>query len=421
MKPHPDSFKALDTLRVGDRTYRYFRLGALEQSGIARLARMPFSLKILLENLLRFEDGRAVLRDDVEALARWSAGAPPQEREIAFTPARVLLQDFTGVPCVVDLAAMRDAMADMGGNPETINPLQPVEMVIDHSVQVDYFGSSDALAKNTDLEFERNSERYAFLKWGQSALKGLRVVPPGTGIVHQVNIEYLARVVFGASGSGDAPLAYPDTAVGTDSHTTMVNGLGVLAWGVGGIEAEAAMLGQPVTMLIPEVVGFRLDGALREGVTATDLVLTVAELLRKKGVVGKFVEFYGSGLSALPVVDRTTISNMSPEFGSTVAIFPIDDRTLEYLRLTGRPREQIDLVAAYAKAQGLFRTDASPDPEFADTLSLDLVDGRAEPRRTPPAAGPRAALRRQGVVRARAQRLDRRSRACQRRGRALRR
>ena len=383
MKPHPDSFKALDTLRVGDRTYRYFRLGALEQSGIARLARMPFSLKILLENLLRFEDGRAVLRDDVEALARWSAGAPPQEREIAFTPARVLLQDFTGVPCVVDLAAMRDAMAGMGGNPEAINPLQPVEMVIDHSVQADYFGSSDALAKNTDLEFERNSERYAFLKWGQSALKGLRVVPPGTGIVHQVNIEYLARVVFGASDSGDAPLAYPDTAVGTDSHTTMVNGLGVLAWGVGGIEAEAAMLGQPVTMLIPEVVGFRLDGALREGVTATDLVLTVAELLRKKGVVGKFVEFYGSGLSALPVVDRTTISNMSPEFGSTVAIFPIDDRTLEYLRLTGRPREQIDLVAAYAKAQGLFRTDASPDPEFADTLSLDLATVE------PSLAGPR--------------------------------
>ncbi len=383
MKPHPDSFKALDTLRVGDRTYRYFRLGALEQSGIARLARMPFSLKILLENLLRFEDGRAVLRDDVEALARWSAGAPPQEREIAFTPARVLLQDFTGVPCVVDLAAMRDAMAGMGGNPEAINPLQPVEMVIDHSVQADYFGSSDALAKNTDLEFERNSERYAFLKWGQSALKGLRVVPPGTGIVHQVNIEYLARVVFGAFDSGDAPLAYPDTAVGTDSHTTMVNGLGVLGWGVGGIEAEAAMLGQPVTMLIPEVVGFRLDGALREGVTATDLVLTVAELLRKKGVVGKFVEFYGSGLSALPVVDRTTISNMSPEFGSTVAIFPIDDRTLEYLRLTGRPREQIDLVAAYARAQGLFRTDGSPDPEFADTLSLDLATVE------PSLAGPR--------------------------------
>ncbi len=373
MNLHPNSFKALDTLRVGDRAYRYFRLAALEQSGIAKLERMPFSLKILLENLLRFEDGLAVVRDDVEALARWSAGAPPQEREIAFTPARVLLQDFTGVPCVVDLAAMRDAMADIGGDPEAINPLQPVEMVIDHSVQADYFGSSDALAKNTDLEFERNRERYAFLKWGKSALAGLRVVPPGTGIVHQVNIEYLARVVFGAADSGDAPLAYPDTAVGTDSHTTMVNGLGVLAWGVGGIEAEAAMLGQPVTMLIPEVIGFRLDGALREGVTATDLVLTVAELLRKKGVVGKFVEFYGSGLSALPVVDRTTISNMSPEFGSTVAIFPIDDRTLEYLRLTGRPREQIELVEAYAKAQGLFRTDASPDPEFADTLALDLA------------------------------------------------
>ena len=278
-----------------------------------------------------------------------------------------------------------------GGDPKAINPLQPVELVIDHSVQADYFGSNDALAKNTDLEFERNRERYAFLKWGQSALAGFRVVPPGTGIVHQVNIEYLARVVFGdvtlSLSKGDvAPdpvLAYPDTAVGTDSHTTMVNGLGVLAWGVGGIEAEAAMLGQPVTMLIPEVIGFCLKGALREGVTATDLVLTVAEILRRKGVVGKFVEFFGEGLSALPVVDRTTISNMSPEFGSTVAIFPIDDRTLEYLRLTGRPAEQIALVEAYAKAQGLFRNDATPDPEFADTLSLDLATVE------PSLAGPR--------------------------------
>ena len=273
---------------------------------------------------------------------------------------------------------MRDAMSAMGGDPKSINPLQPVELVIDHSVQADYFGSPDSFAKNTDLEFERNRERYAFLKWGQSALQGFRVVPPGTGIVHQVNIEYLARVIFDTDG-----LAYPDTAVGTDSHTTMVNGLGVLAWGVGGIEAEAAMLGQPVTMLIPEVVGFRLDGALREGVTATDLVLTVAEMLRRKGVVGKFVEFYGKGLSALPVVDRTTISNMSPEFGSTVAIFPIDDRTLEYLRLTGRPPAQVALVDAYAKAQGLFRTDATPDPDFADTLALDLAEVE------PSLAGPR--------------------------------
>jgi aconitate hydratase len=365
MNSHPNSFGALDTLRVGNRAYRYFRLKALEEAGIGRLAEMPFSLKILLENLLRFEDGRVVKRADIEALS--SAGKHARhEREISFTPARVLLQDFTGVPCVVDLAAMRDAMAQMGGDPKAINPLQPVELVIDHSVQADYFGSNDALAKNTDLEFERNQERYAFLKWGQSALTGFRVVPPGTGIVHQVNIEYLSRVIFGEE------VAYPDTAVGTDSHTTMVNGLGVLAWGVGGIEAEAAMLGQPVTMLIPQVVGFRLQGALRDGVTATDLVLTVAEMLRRKGVVGKFVEFYGSGLAALPVVDRTTISNMSPEFGSTVAIFPIDDRTLEYLHLTGRPSERIELVESYAKAQGLFRTQDDPDPEFADSLELDL-------------------------------------------------
>src|SRR5579863_8046957 len=374
MNPHPNSFGALDSLRAGDRSYAYFRLDALERGGIGKLSRLPFSLKILLENLLRCEDGRAVKRDDIEALGRYD-GRGGREREIAFTPARVLLQDFTGVPCVVDLAAMRDAMAEIGGDARVINPLQPVELVIDHSVQVDYFANAGALAKNTELEFERNRERYAFLKWGQSALQDFRVVPPGTGIVHQVNIEYLARVVFG--GAGGAPMAYPDTAVGTDSHTTMVNGLGVLAWGVGGIEAEAAMLGQPVTMLIPEVIGFRLDGALREGVTATDLVLTVAQMLRHKGVVGKFVEFFGAGLSALPVVDRTTISNMSPEFGSTVAIFPIDDRTLEYLRLTGRSREHVALVEAYAKAQGLFRTDASPDPEFADTLALDL--GSVEP------------------------------------------
>jgi aconitate hydratase len=373
MSPHPNSFGALDSLRAGDRSYAYFRLDALERAGIGKLSRLPFSLRILLENLLRCEDGSAVKRDDIETLARYD-GHGRHEREIAFTPARVLLQDFTGVPCVVDLAAMRDAMAEMGGDARVINPLQPVELVVDHSVQVDSFANAGALAKNTALEFERNRERYAFLKWGQSALQDFRVVPPGTGIVHQVNIEYLARVVFGtANASEERALAYPDTAVGTDSHTTMVNGLGVLAWGVGGIEAEAAMLGQPVTMLIPEVIGFRLEGALREGVTATDLVLTVAQMLRRKGVVGKFVEFYGKGLSALPVVDRTTISNMSPEFGSTVAIFPIDDRTLEYLRLTGRPAEQIALVDAYAKAQGLFRTDESPDPQFVDTLALDLA------------------------------------------------
>jgi aconitate hydratase len=375
MNQPTNSFNAVETLRAGDRSYAYFALGALERAGLTTLARLPFSIKILLENLLRFEDGRSVTRRDVEALAKWSPESSG-DREIAFRPARVLLQDFTGVPCVVDLAAMRDAMAAMGGDPKKINPLQPVELVIDHSVQIDFFGSSDALVKNAEIEFERNRERYAFLKWGQSALSGFRAVPPDTGIVHQVNIEYLARVIFGASSEvpqiDGKPLAYPDTCVGTDSHTTMVDGLGVLAWGVGGIEAEAAMLGQPVTMLIPEVVGFRLEGKLREGVTATDLVLTVTEMLRKKGVVGKFVEFFGRGLSALGVADRTTIGNMSPEFGSTVAIFPIDDRTLEYLRLTGRSAEHVALVEAYAKAQGLFRTDRTPDPQYTDILHLDL-------------------------------------------------
>ena len=380
MNQNVNSFNAIESLRVGDRTYTYFSLNAL--AGLTDLARLPFSLKILLENLLRFEDGRSVTKHDVESLARWSPTAR-HEKEIAFRPARVLLQDFTGVPCVVDLAAMRDAMADLGGDPKAINPLQPVELVVDHSVQIDFFGSAQALAKNAELEFQRNHERYAFLKWGQSAFAGFRAVPPDTGIVHQVNIEYLARVVFGAEDTAANPLAYPDTAVGTDSHTTMVDGLGVLAWGVGGIEAEAAMLGQPVTMLIPEVVGVRLEGALREGVTATDLVLTVTEQLRKKGVVGKFVEFFGPGLSALPVADRTTLGNMSPEFGSTVAMFPIDDRTLDYLRLTGRSSERIALVEAYAKAQGLFRTDATPDPEFSDVLRLNLSDVE------PSLAGPR--------------------------------
>ncbi len=387
MDPRTNSFNAAAALTVGDRSYTYYRLEALERAGLTKLERLPYSLKILLENLLRFEDGRSVTAADVEALARWKPGAAA-DREIAFRPARVLLQDFTGVPCVVDLAAMRDAMAEMGGDPRRINPLQPVELVIDHSVQVDFFGSNDALAKNSALEFERNRERYAFLKWGQSALDGFRAVPPDTGIVHQVNIEYLARVVFGSGGAGvtfDAKTAtaYPDTAVGTDSHTTMVNGLGVLAWGVGGIEAEAAMLGQPVTMLIPEVIGVGLDGALREGVTATDLVLHVTEMLRKRGVVGKFVEFFGKGLSNLPVADRTTLGNMSPEYGSTVAIFPIDDRTLDYLRLTGRSAEHVALVEAYAKAQGLFRTDSTPDPDYTDVLRLDLGDV------VPNLAGPR--------------------------------
>jgi aconitate hydratase len=383
---HPDSFSARATLAVGDRSYTIFRLDALERAGFAAAARLPFSLKILLENLLRFEDGRSVRKDDIAALASWT-GDSSADREIAFRPARVLLQDFTGVPAVVDLAAMRDAMAQMGGDPKQINPLQPVELVIDHSVQVDRFATADAFRINAQLEFERNGERYAFLKWGQGALDNFRAVPPDTGIVHQVNIEFLARVIFGAGGAGVAAseggVAYPDSVVGTDSHTTMVNGLGVLAWGVGGIEAEAAMLGQPVTMLIPSVIGVRVSGRLREGVTSTDLVLTITEMLRKRGVVGAFVEFFGSGLSTLGVADRTTIGNMSPEYGSTIAIFPIDEQTLEYLRLTGRSKEQIALVEAYAKAQGLFRTDASPDPVFSDVLDIDL--GSVEPT----LAGPR--------------------------------
>ncbi|HET9097265.1 MAG TPA: aconitate hydratase AcnA [Candidatus Baltobacteraceae bacterium] len=388
MNQHANSFNAVDRLVVGDRSYSYVRLSALQDAGVTHLDRLPYSLKILLENLVRFEDGRSVTKDDVEALAKWSPHHRTQ-REIAYRPARVLLQDFTGVPAVVDLAAMRDAMSAMGGDPRAINPLQPVELVIDHSVQVDAFGSGEAFKKNADLEFERNRERYAFLKWGQHALDNFRAVPPDTGIVHQVNIEFLSRVVFGGGGAGIAydektAYAYPDTVVGTDSHTTMANGLGALAWGVGGIEAEAAMLGQPVTMLIPDVIGINVTGQLREGVTATDLVLTVTEMLRKKGVVGKFVEFFGKGLSNLPVSDRVTLGNMSPEYGSTCAIFPIDEQTLEYLRLTGRAPEHIALVEAYAKAQGMFRTDATPDPEFTDIVHLELgsvVPSLAGPRR----------------------------------------
>ncbi|MGH8906106.1 MAG: aconitate hydratase [Egibacteraceae bacterium] len=372
-----NSFGARSRLRVGDRSYEIFRLDAL--AGRYDVARLPFSLKILLENLLRIEDGETVRAGDIEALAAWAPADEPA-REIAFSPARVLMQDFTGVPAIVDLAAMRDAIAEMGGDPAKINPLVPADLVIDHSVQVDVYGTSAAFERNATLEFERNRERYAFLRWGQDAFDGFRVVPPDTGIVHQVNLEYLAQVVYDNPVTGQA---YPDTLVGTDSHTTMVNGLGVLGWGVGGIEAEAAMLGQPVSMLIPQVVGFRLVGALPEGSTATDLVLTVTEMLRKRGVVGKFVEFYGSGLAHLPLADRATIGNMSPEFGSTCAIFPIDAETLRYLEFTGRPAERITLVEAYAKAQGLFHTPEGDDPVYSETLHLDLSDV------VPSLAGPR--------------------------------
>ena len=374
--PSSDSFGARSTLTVGGRDREIFRLGALQ--GRFDVARLPYSLKILLENLLRNEDGVGVRAADVEALATWVATEEPS-REIAFTPARVLMQDFTGVPAVVDLAAMRDAMADMGGDPSRIEPRVPAELVIDHSVQVDVYGTRDAFARNAELEFTRNRERYAFLRWGQGAFDAFKVVPPDTGIVHQVNLEYLARVVFERDGQ-----AYPDTLVGTDSHTTMINGLGVLGWGVGGIEAEAAMLGQPLSMLIPQVVGFRLGGELPEGATATDLVLTVTEQLRKRGVVGSFVEFFGPGLANLPLADRATIGNMSPEFGSTCAIFPIDAETLRYLEFSGRPAEQIELVEAYAREQGLFHDENSEEPTYSDVLGLDLgevVPSLAGPKR----------------------------------------
>jgi aconitate hydratase A / 2-methylisocitrate dehydratase len=368
MPEHPNSFDARATLKVGDRDLQIFRLDALQSK--YDVARLPFSLKVLLENLLRTEGNGSVEAADVEKLARWDAKAEPSE-EIAFTPARVVMQDFTGVPAVVDLAAMRDAMADLGGDPEKINPLVPAELVIDHSVQVDAFGTREAFTFNAEREFERNQERYAFLRWGQDGFDNFAVVPPDTGIVHQVNLEYLARVVFVDDRSG---LAYPDTLVGTDSHTTMINGLGVLGWGVGGIEAEAAMLGQPMSMLIPQVLGFKLHGELPEGATATDLVLTVTELLRRKGVVGKFVEFYGPGVSRLPLADRATIGNMSPEFGSTCAIFPIDAETLRYLAFSGRPKELIDLVEAYAREQGLWHDADSEEPTYSDTVELDLGD-----------------------------------------------
>jgi aconitate hydratase len=347
-----------------------FSLPALQREGFPEIARLPFSLKILLENLLRHEDGRFVKAADVEALARWDVKSAVQ-KEISFAPARVLLQDFTGVPAVVDLAAMRDGIARLGGDPNKVNPLQPVELVIDHSVQVDYFGQANAFQLNAELEFARNKERYAFLRWGQDAFDNFRVVPPDTGIVHQVNLEYLARVIM-SDDSSDGPLCFPDTLVGTDSHTTMVNGLGVMGWGVGGIEAEAAMLGQPISMLIPQVLGFRLVGTMLEGATATDLVLTITEKLRKHGVVGKFVEFFGPGLEHLTIADRATLGNMCPEYGATIAIFPIDDMTLDYLRLTGREPEQVALVEEYAKAQGMFRRSGDPDPVYTDVVELDL-------------------------------------------------
>jgi aconitate hydratase len=375
-----NTFQTRTSLALGAETIDYYSLPALE-SKYPALARLPFSLKILLENLLRREDNGHVQAADIEALATWKPGAPG--KEISFMPARVLLQDFTGVPCVVDLAAMRDGIVQLGGDPEQVNPLQPVELVIDHSVQVDHFGRPEAFALNAELEYYRNRERYTFLRWGQTAFRNFRVVPPETGIVHQVNIEYLARVVCRETIAGRT-VAYPDTVFGTDSHTTMVNGLGVVGWGVGGIEAEAAMLGQPSSMLIPPVVGFRLTGRLPEGATATDLVLTITEALRKHGVVGTFVEFYGPGLRHLTIADRVTLGNMCPEYGATVAIFPIDDMTLEYLRLTGREPRQVELVEAYARAQGLFRTDETPDPVYSQTLSLDLasvVPSLAGPRR----------------------------------------
>jgi len=360
-----DTFKTRSHLDVNGKTYEIFRL-----SGLDKAQRLPYSLKILLENLLRFEDGKSVSADDIQALLDWDPKAQPA-KEIAYRPARVLMQDFTGVPAVVDLAAMRDAMKALGGDPARINPLQPAELVIDHSVQVDNFGDTSAFSLNEKLEYQRNKERYAFLKWGQEAFDNFKVVPPETGIVHQVNLEYLARGVFAMENNGVLQ-AYPDTLVGTDSHTTMINGLGVLGWGVGGIEAEAAMLGQPVTMLIPQVVGFRLTGQLPEGATATDLVLTIVEMLRAKGVVGKFVEFFGDGLDHLPLADRATIANMAPEYGATCGIFPIDDETLTYLRLSGRSAEEVALVADYAKAQGMFRETGAAEAVYSDTLELDM-------------------------------------------------
>ncbi|MFL5240180.1 MAG: aconitate hydratase AcnA, partial [Rhizomicrobium sp.] len=381
-----NSFKSRRTLKIGAKTYTYFSLAAAEKNGLEGILRLPYSLKVLLENLLRHEDGQIVKASDICAFSEWLKNRK-SEREIAFRPARVLMQDLTGVPAVVDLAAMRGAIRDLGGDPEKINPLAEVDLVIDHSVMVDNFGRSDAFKQNVIREYQRNMERYAFLRWGQQAFSSFRVVPPGTGICHQVNLEYLAQTVWTRKmkegGSAAVEYAFPDTLVGTDSHTTMVNGLSVLGWGVGGIEAEAAMLGQPISMIIPEVIGFRMTGRLREGVTATDLVLTVTQMLRKKGVVGKFVEYFGLGLDDMTVEDRATIANMSPEYGATCGFFPIDADTLRYLKITGRKAARVALVEKYAKAQGLFRTAKSPDPVFTDTLELDLSSVE------PSLAGPR--------------------------------
>ena len=381
-----DSFKCCKTLTVGARSYEIYSLKSAEKNGLSGVSQLPFSLKIVLENLLRNEDGRTVKKEDIEAVAAWTQNRGSREHEIAFRPARVLMQDFTGVPAVVDLAAMRDAMAALGGDPDKINPLVPVDLVIDHSVVVDHFGTARSFAQNVAREYEQNQERYRFLKWGQQAFSNFSVVPPGTGICHQVNLEYLAQTVWTSKEKRDGKtveLAYPDTLVGTDSHTTMVNGLAVLGWGVGGIEAEAAILGQPLSMLLPEVIGFRLHGDLREGVTATDLVLTVTQMLRKKGVVGKFVEFYGPGLNAMSVADRATLGNMAPEYGATCGLFPIDAQALDYLKTSGRKPSRIALVEAYAKAQGTYRTRVAPDPIYSDTLELNLGEV------TPSLAGPK--------------------------------
>ncbi|HRK19500.1 MAG TPA: aconitate hydratase AcnA [Hyphomicrobiaceae bacterium] len=379
-----DSFRCKKTLTVGGKTYEYFSLPDAEKNGLTGLSKLPYSLKVLIENLLRFEDGTTVKKSDIEGAVQWLSDKGKAGKEIGFRPARVLMQDFTGVPAVVDLAAMRDGMLTLGGDPKKINPLVPVDLVIDHSVIVDEFGTPQAFARNVELEYERNGERYNFLKWGQGAFQNFRVVPPGTGICHQVNLEYLAQTVWTAEQANGKLLAYPDTLVGTDSHTTMVNGLAVLGWGVGGIEAEAAMLGQPQSMLVPEVIGFKLTGSLKEGITATDLVLTVTQMLRKKGVVNKFVEFYGPGLDALTLADRATIANMAPEYGATCGFFPVDGETINYLTLSGRDKDRIALVEQYSKAQGMFRTAQSSDPVFTDTLELaleDVVPSLAGPKR----------------------------------------
>src|SRR5476651_2537852 len=372
-----DSFKSRRTLKVGSKSYVYFSLIAAEKNGLKGASKLPYSLKVLLENLLRYEDGNSVTKGDIEAVVGWLKNKT-SDREIAFRPARVLMQDLTGVPAVVDLAAMRDAMKNLGGNPEKINPLAEVDLIIDHSVMIDNFGQKDSFKKNVTVEYERNKERYTFLRWGQQAFANFRVVPPGTGICHQVNLEYLAETVWTRKTKDEkskktVEVAFPDTVVGTDSHTTMINGLAVLGWGVGGIEAEAAMLGQPISMLIPEIIGFKLTGKLREGVTATDLVLTVTQMLRKKGVVGKFVEYCGEGLDNLTIEDRATIANMAPEYGATCGFFPIDKETLRYLTGTARKAARVTLVEKYAKVQGLYRTAKSPEPVFTDTLALDMT------------------------------------------------